>query len=73
MKDAELLTRDQLKNVLGGDDGGSGSCSSTAMCYKTIWQNGAWVTVPNGSVSCSGASCSHSDNGVSCDGSDVNC
>jgi len=72
----ELLQREQLKNIIGGSGGsGDGSCSVSVNCYKTIWQNGQWVSVANGSISCSSStgSCTHSDNSVSCDGTNYNC
>lgn len=67
----ELLSREQLKNVMGGDGSGSG----TASCTYT--QNCA-----NGSVSCTSSTgnCSYMwDNthtftiGVSCDGQQFPC
>ena len=70
MKDAELLTRDQLKNVFGGDNPGGSGCFVSVSCYVTIWQNGAWVTIQN-TASCSGSSCSMGDHSVTCDGSEV--
>ncbi|NLR78213.1 hypothetical protein [Chitinophaga eiseniae] len=68
----ELLTREQLKNVMGGDgsgSGGAGSCTYTQTCA-------------HGSVSCTSASgdCDHlwDDThtftiGVTCDGKSYTC
>lgn len=72
----EMLTREQLKNVLGGSgDDGSG-CSATTYCYKETYDSDTrkWVKTKNGEVSCTGTTtCTSGTSSVTCDGSTSSC
>ncbi|SMC61102.1 hypothetical protein [Pedobacter nyackensis] len=78
----EVLTRSQLKQVLGGngseeDGSGDGTCTVTTKCYKKTYNTvtGKWDEVENGSVTCTSpvGVCSRSETSVSCDGESVSC
>ncbi|MEL6559681.1 MAG: hypothetical protein AAFQ94_15930 [Bacteroidota bacterium] len=45
---------------------GDGSCTATRTCKDQ-------AGFPDGSVSCSGADCERTDNGVKCDGKEATC
>ncbi|HEX7755448.1 MAG TPA: hypothetical protein VF421_08900 [Niabella sp.] len=54
LKDAEVLTREQLKNVIGGDDGGSDEWPT---CLSD-WDCGTrQVRCPNGDIQTSNGKC----------------
>ncbi|MBI2273161.1 MAG: hypothetical protein HYU70_05150 [Bacteroidetes bacterium] len=68
------LTRDQLKNTMGGryDDEMAG-CSTSANCVKTTYNSTTrqWEDHAAGTVSCSGSkTCGSSGNGVTCTDTD---
>jgi len=78
--DAEVLSRKELKKVLGGINSGSGGGSGTGgsgmgSCTETC------ATGSNGSQSCTSikGDCSHEENlfgtvtSISCDGTSYNC
>jgi hypothetical protein len=44
----KILTRDQLRNVIGGSGGAAGSCSTTCECPKNGYADGSW-TISTGS------------------------
>ena len=53
------LSRKEMKEIMAGS-GGYGSCTVTVNCS-------------NGSVSCTGSTCTHGNGWVSCDGTKTSC
>lgn len=72
---SELLTRQQLKNVMGGSGSGGSSCEVSVNCYTRVYENGQWVDRPNGSIKCTSDTnnCDHGTTYVSCDGKRIDC
>jgi len=72
---SELLTRQQLKNVMGGSGSGGSTCEVSVNCYRTVFENGQWVEKPNGTIKCTSdtGNCTHSTTSISCDGHTITC
>jgi hypothetical protein len=72
---SELLTRQQLKNVMGGSGSGGSTCEVSVNCYRTVYQNGQWVEIANGTIKCTSdtGNCTHSTTSISCDGKTISC
>jgi len=64
---AQSLTRQQLKNVMGGVEE-PGTCTVSTTCNNLSESNVAAVASLEGSVSCTGKKCSRNILSVTCDG-----
>lgn len=79
----EVLTRAQLKKVVGGQGSGEdgsgidGTCTVSTKCYKKVFNpvTNTWVDTENGSVSCTSpvGNCRRTETSVACDGDIVSC